>query len=306
MLDPDWVFTRPILWVALLALVGLLIVRSIRRDRREYQRFKRYRTTARRQAMYRKWLRDSFLSFGGIAVALLLLAGAFVGPLLSSAQGWMPVRDARAWVAANPWPAFGGLTGILLAFVALTVVGVIAARKEGGVTTIGDIQAMLPRNRRELELGALMSVNAGVFEELVFRLALPAALYGATGSAEVAVLGSVLLFGGLHAYQGVSGVVGTTLVGAVFMAVYLLSGSILLPIVLHALFDLRSMVLIPVAVLGVHRVAGNGVAWRAPMAAAESVPSPDLPQGGAATSQGAPAHAAPDTLPADAAPDDAA
>jgi hypothetical protein len=53
------------------------------------------------------------------------------------------------------------------------------------------------------------------------------------------------------------GVVGTTLVGAVLMATHIVSGSIAVPIVLHALFDLRSLVLIPVAVMGVHRVDGN-------------------------------------------------
>ena len=113
---------------------------------------------------------------------------------------------------------------------------------------------VLPRNRPELGLGAVLSVNAGVFEELVFRLGIPALLFGASGSALVAVVGSVLLFGALHAYQGVAGVIGTTLIGAVFMASYLLTGSILVPIVLHTLFDLRSLVLIPMAVSGAHHV----------------------------------------------------
>ena len=68
------------------------------------------------------------------------------------------------------------------------------------------------------------------------------------------MLASIVLFGALHVYQGVAGVVATTLIGAVFMASYLLSGAILVPIVLHIAFDLRTMVLIPMAVNGVHRV----------------------------------------------------
>lgn len=254
MLDPEWMLTRPLLWLALVAMVGLLVLRAVRRDRREYQRFKRYRSTKRRQAMYRKWLRDSFLTFGAVAVALLLLAGAFIAPLLAETSAWAPVAAVRDWVAVNPLLAGAIGLAALAAFVGLTVVGVSAARREGEVPTIGDIRAMLPRNRAELGLGALLSVNAGIVEELVFRLGLPALLFGATGSALAAVLGSVVLFGVLHAYQGVAGVVGTTLIGAVFMAAYLLGGSILVPIVLHALFDLRSMVLIPMAVNGAHRV----------------------------------------------------
>lgn len=254
MLDPDWALTRPLLWIALLGLIALLVVRAIRRDRLEYRRFKRYRSTARRQAMYRKWLRDSFLSFGGLTIALVLLAGAFIAPLLEETSGWPPIRAARDWVTENELLAAIIAILAVAGFVGLTVAGVVAARKEGEVPTIGDIRAMLPRNRPELGLGAVLSVNAGVFEELVFRLGIPALLFGASGSALVAVVGSVLLFGALHAYQGVAGVIGTTLIGAVFMASYLLTGSILVPIVLHTLFDLRSLVLIPMAVSGAHHV----------------------------------------------------
>ena len=122
--------------------------------------------------------------------------------------------------------------------------------------TVGDIKSMLPRNRQELRLGALLSINAGIVEELVFRFALPAAIYGASGNAIAAVLASVLLFGALHLYQGIPGVVGTAIVGLVMMAFYVVSGTIIVPIVLHALFDLRSLVLLPMAVYRVHRVDG--------------------------------------------------
>jgi len=255
MLDPDWALTRPILWIALAALVALLVVRTVRKDRREYQRFKRYRTTAKRQAMYRRWLLDSFLSFGGLSVVLLLLAGRFVAPLLLDVQAWEPVAWLRS-VLTNG--VFIGLAiGVVVGLVVLTVVGIRAARKEGDeVMMVGDISAMLPRNRQELRLGALLSVNAGVVEELVFRLALPAALLGASGSSIVAVVGSLLFFGALHLYQGVAGIVGTTIVGGVMMLFYVVTGSIVVPIVLHALFDLRSFVLLPSAVYRVHRIDG--------------------------------------------------
>jgi membrane protease YdiL (CAAX protease family) len=42
----------------------------------------------------------------------------------------------------------------------------------------------------------------------------------------------------VHAYQGVRGVFSTGMAGAVFMAAYLLTGSLLAPIVLHAIVDL--------------------------------------------------------------------
>ena len=51
-------------------------------------------------------------------------------------------------------------------------------------------------------------------------------------------------------------VVSTTIVGAVMMLIYVVTGTIVVPIVLHALFDLRSLVLIPMAVHDVHRIDG--------------------------------------------------
>jgi membrane protease YdiL (CAAX protease family) len=126
------------------------------------------------------------------------------------------------------------------------------------VPSIGDVQALLPRNRAELKWGAALAINAGVVEELLFRLALPALIFGVTGSAVAAVAASILIFGFLHIYQGLPGIVGSVILGAAFMAIYLSSGSIVVAIVVHALFDLRSLVLIPVVVFGVHKELGNG------------------------------------------------
>ncbi len=256
MLDPDWVFTPALMWVALAGALAALVLRALRKDRREYQRFKRYRTTARRQAMLRRWLLDSALWLGGLSMAMLVLAGAFVAPLLRELTTWPGVRDLRGFVAHAPDAvAIFGIVAVF-AVAVLTVLGIAAARKEGEIVAVGDIRSILPRNRQELRLGALLSINAGVVEELLFRLGMPALIFGATGSAVAAVVVSVLLFGALHVYQGIPGIVGSTIIGAVFLLTYAVSGSILLVIVLHVLIDLRSLVLIPMAVYGVHKVDG--------------------------------------------------
>ncbi|CAN5326962.1 hypothetical protein BH11ACT4_BH11ACT4_17950 [soil metagenome] len=256
MLDPSWAWTRPLLWVAVAALLAVLVIRAIRKDRREYQQFKRFTATAARQRMFRKWLLESFLQFGGLSVGALLLAGFAVAPLLSTLADWPGVRDLRRLVHDEPGITLSVVGGALVALVVLTIFAAGAARKEQEVMTVGDISAMLPRNRQELLLGGLLSVNAGIVEELLFRLALPALVFGASGNAIVAVVFTVLLFGALHVYQGVAGVIGTTVIGAIFMLLYAVTGTILVPIIVHALFDLRSLVLIPVAVFRVHRIDG--------------------------------------------------
>lgn len=263
MTPPEW--ARPLLWLVLAGVAAALVLRAIRRDRREYRRFKHYRATARRQAMLRRWLLESFVTFGGVAALGIVLAGGFAAPMLEQAQRWPWLRAMREGLGASPWLTSGAVAGVAVALVGVTMLGIAAVRREGEVPTVGDIHALLPRNRQELRLGALLSVNAGLVEELAFRLAIPALLFGASGSAIVAVAGSVLGFGLLHAYQGIPGIVGSTVLGAGFMLVFLLTGAIWVPIVLHALFDLRSLVLIPVAVYEVHRVDGRLTPWTSPL-----------------------------------------
>lgn len=249
MLAPDGAWTPLILAVVLTALLVMLVVRTILKDRREYQKFKRFRSTAKRQAMFRKWLIDSMLSIGLVAVVLLVLVWQFVPRLLGELQSWFEIPEGLA----------RGIVVIgLVGFSVLTVLGISSARHApDDLPTVGDVAAMLPRNRQEIRLGWAISINAGLSEELMFRLAMPALVYGASGSAIAAVVLSVLLFGALHAYQGITGIIGTTLIGAFLFFTYIATGSILVPIVLHVLFDLRSLVLIPAALFGAHKVDGR-------------------------------------------------
>ena len=204
--------------------------------------------------MMRKWLLDSLAMFGGAAVLILILAGQFVSRL----QREVNQSPLGLWWHTLLADTGGLLTGfgigLAVALVGGTIAVVALARRSDTVPTIGDVGALLPRNRQELTLGALLSVNAGVMEELLFRLALPALIFGATGGTLAAVIGSVMVFGALHFYQGWPGIVGATVIGALLMVLYLATGSILVAIVAHALIDLRSLVLIPMLVFRVQRV----------------------------------------------------
>jgi len=278
-LSPTNPATPWILAIALVALIVVMVIRASRKDKREYRRFKMLRTTKRRQAMFRRWVLQSFALFGGVSVVLLFLDAQFVPLLLAE------VRTVE-WIASPITQLI--LAGVLVVGAIVAVGGIIAARSETEIPSIGDVQALLPRNRAELRWGAALSINAGLVEELLFRLAFPAAIFGITANAIVAIAASIVIFGLLHLYQGVPGIVGSMLLGAVFMAIYLISGSILLAIVIHAFFDLRSLVLIPIVLFKVHLVRqGNGLAPKRPTAAvpavvkpvdvAEATPTPEAP-----------------------------
>lgn len=248
----DAVFAPWVLGAALVALLGLLVWRGSSRDRREYRLFKLYRDTERRQQMYRRWLLQSFGWFGGSAIVVLVLVWPFIPRMLAQVNAWPPMqslRDSLSDGGVAPGLLVGSLIGLLVALLAPIFIG----RNASEVPAIGDVQALLPRNRAELKYGWGLSINAGVVEELLFRLALPTLIFAVFGSALVAIIASLMVFGLLHAYQGVWGVAGTFVLGTVFMALFLATGNILWPIFAHAVLDLRSLVLIPVVVYKVQR-----------------------------------------------------
>ena len=102
---------------------------------------------------------------------------------------------------------------------------------------LGDLELFLPRNNRELKNFYGLSITAGVVEEIIFRgfvLWYLAQLMPLWAAAVVSSIG----FGLGHSYQGPGGMLRTGAVGLAFAALYIASGSIWLPIVLHALFDI--------------------------------------------------------------------
>jgi uncharacterized protein len=116
--------------------------------------------------------------------------------------------------------------------------------------------ALLPRTVAERRLFTLVGVTAGVCEEWLYRgffLAVVAALAGGLPTG-VLVLVAAVAFGLAHAYQGRVGIVTTGVLGGVMAAVYLDTGSLLLPVVLHALIDLRFL-LVPARALPAGRTA---------------------------------------------------
>ncbi|RFU22605.1 CPBP family intramembrane glutamic endopeptidase [Geodermatophilus marinus] len=110
--------------------------------------------------------------------------------------------------------------------------------------------ALLPRTRAERRLFTLVGTTAGICEEWLYRgflLAVVAAVLGGPPAAVLVVVGAVA-FGLAHAYQGVAGVVTTGVLGGVFAWLYVDTGSLLLPVLLHVLVDLRFL-LVPARAL---------------------------------------------------------
>jgi len=107
-----------------------------------------------------------------------------------------------------------------------------AGRRESAI-----LRELLPRSGPERGVFVLLSLTAGLCEELAYRGYAITALAPVAGSAGAALLTS-LVFGILHGYQGLLGVVRTAIVGGILAWGFLASGSLLPAIIAHALIDL--------------------------------------------------------------------
>jgi len=142
------------------------------------------------------------------------------------------------------------MLGVLGGSIGAGVVGGIAIavflkKRAGKPITLGDIEAILPRNNAETVWTALLSLNAGLTEECFFRLLLPLLFVLLLHKLTLAFLLATLIFGIAHLYQGIVGILFTTVIGAVFAYIYLASGSLWLAIAVHAAFDLVGLVIRP-------------------------------------------------------------
>lgn len=242
----------------LIVVLGLLAWRATTRSRDTFRRFKRLTSTRARAKAYARLLLESALVLGGLAAAVLLAVFPYLPRVLVGTQNWLPIAAVRAFLA-TPGGVAVSVAALLIVTAAL-VAPVLLLRNsvgDGGIDAIpavGDIRALLPRVRSELKFGVGLGLSAGIFEELLFRLGIPALIFGIIGLGPLSFAIASVVFGMLHLYQGPLGILFATLLGLVFAALYVLTGSIAAPIVLHTLVDLRTLVLIPVAVGGAWRI----------------------------------------------------
>jgi membrane protease YdiL (CAAX protease family) len=216
-----------------------------------------HRDPAARRSFYRRLL---VLEWGLAVLAVVVWAAA---PGVDA--GALGVRWPRSW----PGPVSGGAVLLVLVFVVVslramaagalrTAAGQLRRRPGEGrhaEPAVSSTLALLPRTRTERHLFTVVGLTAGICEEWLYRgffLAVVSALLGGPPAPVLVLLGAAA-FGLAHAYQGVAGIVTTGILGGVLAALYLDTGSLLLPVLLHAAIDLRFL-LVPSRVLPAGRV----------------------------------------------------
>jgi membrane protease YdiL (CAAX protease family) len=239
--------------MALVLLIAILLLLAwfVRNDAAEYEAFKRLEATEARRQAFRRWTLKSFVFFGLGALMVLVVLGR-IGTLWRLPPEFAGPASAieQRLSSGSGGVSTGFLIGVSIALVAGGVIGgvVAAFRRKGekaASLVIGDIEPLFPRNRAERRWTGLLAANAGPSEELFFRLMLPLLFTLAGGDPILAFAVSALIFGAIHFYQGWAGILGTTLAGFLFAGLYLATGTIWVPVVLHSLINLNSLWLRP-------------------------------------------------------------
>ncbi|MDH5546575.1 MAG: CPBP family intramembrane metalloprotease [Gammaproteobacteria bacterium] len=154
-----------------------------------------------------------------------------------TAMGLSPVSDT-----AGTWFGFA----LVIAYVSFSVFILQNARAGGAWNIrlrrwISDMPGaeVGPTNDREMQWFVWVSLTAGICEELIYRGYM---MWYFTSMSDpwIALLITSVLFGLNHVYQGVQGVLRTAAAGAVLAYVFLLTDSLLIPMLLHAVVDFYS------------------------------------------------------------------
>ena len=211
----DFDFVLLFLAVVLMPLVSVLAGAQLRK-RATASLIPRYL-----QTMVRGWL----------VAFLVLLTWRWLGRPLAELGLDMPVG-----LPGTLGFAAVAVTALVAVFQLLRLTSLTPEQMERAKKAIASVK-ITPTTRAELAVFFLVSLTAGVWEELLYRGFLVWFLAPLTGTAGAIVLSS-LVFGLGHIYQGARGVLITTTIGLLFAVAFVLTHSLWWLMAAHALIDI--------------------------------------------------------------------
>ncbi len=180
------------------------------------------------------------------ATAKMVIAIAVVvaGASIAGFSGWSVLGLSNLSVSTKT-VAYGLVAGV--GFAAIYIVWQqIAAQlspKRGEAESVRNIVEALPQEWLPLiRTFALISLEAGLLEEIFFRGIMQTNILHYSAPVWAIVVAG-LFFGFAHFYQGVSGIVGTSLLGIWLGTTFAFTGNLFVPIIGHFLGDFTCMML---------------------------------------------------------------
>lgn len=172
------------------------------------------------------------------------------------AVGWRAILTFHLGAASPSWlPQRGAartfVVGVLIGLLLVVALSALQARRSAAVQNKMEkaflrLSFILPLTVTERTWWIFVSLTAGITEEILYRGFLIQYFFAAPlhiGLA-VAVIVSSVIFGAAHLYQGVAGVIFAAILGFIFSVIFLMTGTLLVPMVLHALIDLRILLIL--------------------------------------------------------------
>jgi membrane protease YdiL (CAAX protease family) len=165
-----------------------------------------------------------------------------------------PAPGEASWLFEHAWVFY--LAEVMIAlFVVLMLLPLVVVfwkkvkkqpRKYSQANGLKSFSYFYPVTWTERRWFVFICITAGICEETLFRGFLLQYLhvFPWTLNLTLALLISSALFGLHHLYGGASGVVGSAVAGFLLGLLFLLTGNLLLPIILHAILDLRMLVIL--------------------------------------------------------------
>jgi membrane protease YdiL (CAAX protease family) len=181
------------------------------------------------------------------------------------AVGFRPLFTISLAPGEIPWLRIAWVRALVEAILVLFVIGVLLPyatvtwkKLTGRPRTYASAKALeamawfLPWTANERRWFAIVSLTAAVCEELLFRGFLLYYLHVFPWHLPLTpvLFIAAAIFGLQHLYQGGAGTVVTSLMGLLVSLLFLLTGSLLAPMVLHAVMDLRMLVILPAEAAG--------------------------------------------------------
>ncbi|HEY1660423.1 MAG TPA: CPBP family intramembrane glutamic endopeptidase [Candidatus Sulfotelmatobacter sp.] len=162
---------------------------------------------------------------------------------------WAGVRrfgGNLATLSGERWKSWKSLAvdlGIALPFWALWegaayAVHWLLEHAAAGSSAVKTVDSLLPKSLVEIILWIVVSLTAGICEELAFRGFLQKQFHALTGNIAAAVVAQGVVFGLLHAYQGWRNVIVIAVLGVLYGALAAWRGNLRVNIVSHAWSDI--------------------------------------------------------------------
>ena len=226
-----------------LLFVFLLVIAPLW-DWYDMTRLKKHPTSARKIRHYK-----TLASWLWIATIIAILLVGF-RPLFTI----RPTVEEIPWLWQHAWLNYF-IQAVIAIFVAVALLPIVVVirkklkkqpRKYSSAEAFTSLSYFLPATRTERRWWVFLAITAGICEEVLFRGFLLQYLHTSPWKLglTVSLVIAAVVFGLQHLYQGLAGAGGIVVAGLILGLFFIFSGTLLLPVILHAIMDLRLLVML--------------------------------------------------------------